>query len=97
MNFVENRQEKILGVTQYFVEENSTVRKVGKELKIPKSTVHKMLTEFITTPHISAEERKLVIAAKNLLEKNRQERHLRGGEQTRLKFELIKQAKQTKK
>ncbi len=69
----------ILGT--YLVDNNLTVRAVAKEFGISKSTVHKDIT--VTLKRVN---RRLYEQVKRVLEKNKQERHIRGGEATRIKY-----------
>lgn len=70
---------EILG--EYIVSTGATVRAAGKEFHISKSTVHKDVTERLCK--ISPE---LCREVKKVLEKNKSERHLRGGMATRKKY-----------
>ena len=87
----------LLATARCFVENKSTVRKVAKELKVSKSTVHKRLKEFVNRPHSNVEERKLADAVQQLILKNTQERHIRGGNKTRERFLMMKQTRACKK
>ena len=72
----------VLGL--YLVEHNMTVRAVAKEFGISKSTVHKDVT--VTLKKVN---RSLYIQVKKVLDKNKMERHLRGGEATKKKYESL--------
>lgn len=65
----------------YIIKNASTVRKTAAFFGISKSTVHKDVTVVLkeTSPG-------LYEMVKQVLEKNKSERHLRGGEATRLKY-----------
>ena len=69
----------ILG--EYILETGATVRAAAKVFKISKSTVHKDVTErlYYKNPQLYRE-------VKSVLEKNKQERHIRGGMATRRKY-----------
>lgn len=69
----------ILG--EYILETGATVRAAAKVFKISKSTVHKDVTERLchTNPQLYREVRQV-------LQKNKQERHIRGGLATRRKY-----------
>ena len=69
----------ILG--EYIVETGATVRAAAEKFKISKSTVHKDVTE-----ELLKENRNLHDAVKKVLEYNKAERHLRGGEATKKKY-----------
>lgn len=72
----------ILG--QYILENKSTVRAAAKQFGISKSTVHKDVSERL--PKISSQ---LYDQVKEVLEKNKQERHIRGGLATKKKYEEL--------
>lgn len=66
---------------EYILETGATVRAAAKVFKISKSTVHKDVTE-----RLRHENPQLFKEVKKILEKNKQERHLRGGMATRRKY-----------
>ncbi len=66
---------------EYIVKTNSTVREAAKHFSVSKSTVHKDVTE-----KLYHENRQLYNSVKLVLEKNKAERHLRGGEATKRKY-----------
>ena len=68
-------------LAEYMIDTNSTVRNCATVFGISKSTVHKDITD-----RLKHENMRLYTQVKILLEKNKSERHLRGGEATRLKF-----------
>jgi len=61
------------------------VRQVARNFGVSKSTVHKDITERL--PQINLH---LAGEIKKILEKNKAERHLRGGEATRRKYLSLK-------
>ncbi len=65
----------------WIIENGGTVRAAAAHFGISKSTVHKDVTRRL--PECSAAMYRQV---KAVLEKNKAERHLRGGEATRLKY-----------
>ena len=69
----------ILG--EYIIDTGATVRATAKVFKISKSTVHKDVTQ-----RLYYENPVLYRSVKAVLEKNKQERHIRGGMATRLKY-----------
>lgn len=73
----------ILG--QYIIENNATVRSAAKAFGISKSTVHKDVSERLSKIHPQ-----LYPEVKKILEKNKQERHIRGGMATKKKYEQMK-------
>ncbi len=66
---------------EYIIDTGATVRATAKVFRISKSTVHKDVTERLL--HINREMYKQV---KEVLEKNKSERHIRGGLATRRKY-----------
>ncbi len=75
---VQDRAE-LLG--EYILDTGATVRATAKVFKISKSTVHKDVTE-----RLKYENPQLYKEVKLVLEKNKQERHIRGGMATRRKY-----------
>lgn len=74
---------------EYILDTGATVRATAKVFKISKSTVHKDVTERLC--HNNPQLYRLV---KEVLEKNKQERHIRGGMATKLKYDGYRRAKQ---
>ena len=68
-------------LAEYIIETGGTVRAAARRFGISKSTVHKDLTE-----RLEEWDRVLYLQVKAVLEKNKAERHLRGGEATRIKY-----------
>ena len=81
MMYIAARKERCVVLATYLVENKATVRSVAKKFDISKSTVHKDITS--TLPKIN---RPLYIEVRKILEQNKQERHLRGGEATKRKY-----------
>ena len=77
-DFSDNRAV-VLG--EYIIETGATVRATAKVFKISKSTVHKDVTE-----RLRSADRELYNQVKTVLEKNKSERHIRGGMATRRKY-----------
>ena len=77
-----NDRAIILG--QYILDNNATVRATAKKFGISKSTVHKDVSERLIKiqPQLYSE-------VKKILEKNKQERQIRGGMATKKKYEEI--------
>lgn len=80
----EHISSRVLTLARYIVENESTVRQAASIFGISKSTVHKDVTERLL--HIDAP---LFLSVKKTLEQNKSERHIRGGEATRLKYALL--------
>jgi putative DeoR family transcriptional regulator (stage III sporulation protein D) len=72
---------RVLDIGRYIARTRATVREAARVFGVSKSTVHKDLTERL--PRLDP-----ILAArvKQVLETNKAERHLRGGEATRLKY-----------
>lgn len=76
--------KRVLEVSNHILNTRDTVRDTAKSFGVSKSTVHKDVTERL--PKINPQ---LATQVKNILEFNKAERHLRGGEATRKKFMAI--------
>lgn len=74
-------KERCETLGEFLVENKTTVRKAASHFKISKSTVHKDVTV-----HLRYVNPALYILVKEVLEQNKSERHLRGGEATRQKY-----------
>lgn len=68
-------------IAKYMIETRATVRSAAGVFGISKSTVHKDVTKVL-----EKENHALFMRVKELLEINKNERHVRGGEATRLKY-----------
>lgn len=77
----ESLDQRACDLAVYMIENRATVRSAAKHFGISKSTVHKDLTERL--PQIN---RSLYLQVKEVLDVNKQERHLRGGMATRRKY-----------
>ncbi|MBR5119385.1 MAG: sporulation transcriptional regulator SpoIIID [Clostridia bacterium] len=75
------QRERCVVLGEYLLEHAATVRGAAQVFGISKSTVHKDVTERLR--HIN---NALYLQVQELLNKNKQERHLRGGEATRKKY-----------
>jgi len=73
--------KRVLELTYYVLENKATVRKTAQVFGVSKSTVHKDLTE-----RLPALDKKLAREIKKILDQNKAERHIRGGEATRQKY-----------
>lgn len=76
-----NMEERAERLAQYIIENRSTVRAAAQKFGISKSTVHKDLSE-----RLPQYNRSLYLQAKEVLEQNKAERHIRGGIATRQKY-----------
>ena len=75
---------RAVALAEYIIENRATVRAASKKFGVSKSTVHKDLTERLQ--YISPA---LYTSAKEILEINKAERHIRGGNATRLKYHSL--------
>ena len=66
---------------EYIIETGATVRAAAKVFGVSKSTVHKDVTE-----RLSRDDPVLYKQVKAVLEKNKSERHIRGGMATKRKY-----------
>ena len=71
----------ILG--EYIVRQKATVRAAAEWFGVSKSTVHKDVSE-----RLEQLQPDLYAQVKEILEQNKQERHIRGGMATKRKYEL---------
>ncbi len=81
-------EKRAIELAEYIINTNSTVRMAAKEFNISKSTVHKDITSRLFTINKSLWER-----VKKVLEKNKDERHIRGGMATKEKYLKIHKGK----
>ena len=74
-------EERACELAVYMIETGATVRSTAKHFHLSKSTVHKDISQRLETynPGLHAQVRRI-------LEKNKQERHIRGGMATRKKY-----------
>lgn len=78
--------KQTLEYARYYVENQTTIRKVAEKFNISHSQVHVRFTKLSEELFENEQDKKLVRAVKALLEKNKNERHLRGGEAIRDKY-----------
>ncbi|MFA5676515.1 MAG: sporulation transcriptional regulator SpoIIID [Christensenellales bacterium] len=74
-------EERVMLIADYVLDSGATVRQAAKKFGTSKSTVHKDLTERLSmiSPSTAKEVAKI-------LKRNKEERHIRGGNATRLKY-----------
>ena len=74
-------EERTIELAKYIIENKCTVRDAAKKFGISKSTVHKDITQTLkrVNPPLYAQ-------VKTILDINKNERHLRGGEATKQKY-----------
>lgn len=79
-------QKRVLEVSNYILESQATVRQTATVFGVSKSTVHKDVTERL--PLINEI---VALRVRDILDNNKAERHLRGGEATKKKYKTQKE------
>ena len=79
-------------IAEYVIETGATVRSAAVHFGISKSTVHKDISYKLR--YIN---RILYEEVKEILEKNKSLRHIRGGEATKNKYKLKRESKKIKR
>ncbi|TWH45360.1 sporulation transcriptional regulator SpoIIID [Sporomusa sp. KB1] len=79
-------RKRVLDICNHIMETKHTVRQTATVFGVSKSTVHKDMIERL--PEIN---KRLAAKVKNILEMNKAERHIRGGEATRKKYKEEKE------
>lgn len=79
---IEERSKKI---AQYVIDTHATVRQTAKKFGISKSTVHKDIVERLPTINSV-----LATEVRKVLNDNKNERHIRGGIATKLKYQKLR-------
>ena len=85
--YVSSNKKRCEALANYIIENKSTVRSAAKKFGISKSTVHKDITQNLKANPALFEK------VKAILEINKQERHIRGGEATKRKYMSIRDNK----
>ena len=80
-------EDRAVSLGKYIIETKSTVRAAAGEFSVSKSTVHKDVTERL--PQLNEVTASRV---RSILDKNKAQRHLRGGEATRRKYLHLRDA-----
>ena len=77
--------ERAIELAHYIIDSKDTVRGAAKKFGISKSTVHKDVSERLKkiNPSLAREVRRI-------LDENKEERHIRGGMATKLKYSHLK-------
>lgn len=73
--------QRVLEVSNYIYETRATVRQAAKVFGVSKSTIHKDVTE-----RLQKIDKRLAEKVKKVLEYNKAERHIRGGQATKEKY-----------
>lgn len=76
-----NMEERAERLALYIIENRATVRAAAKKFRVSKSTVHKDISQRL--PQFN---RSLYLQAREVLEINKAQRHIRGGIATRRKY-----------
>ncbi|MBE6596525.1 MAG: stage III sporulation protein D [Ruminococcaceae bacterium] len=79
--YITSEKERCVILASYLVENNATVRAVAQKFGISKSTVHKDVTDVLKKVNLP-----LYNEVQEVLERNKRERHIRGGEATKKKY-----------
>ena len=84
MVYFSTNKERCGKLALYIIENRATVRETAKKFGISKSTVHKDVTEKLFKINIT-----LYNEVEKILQINKSERHLRGGEATKRKYQKL--------
>ena len=74
-------EERAINIANYIIESNATVRQTAKTFGVSKSTVHKDVTDRLMQINPA-----LAKQARQVLDVNKSERHIRGGMATKEKY-----------
>ena len=74
-------EQRVLEIAAYLAQSGATVREAARKFHVSKSTVHKDMMERLPLLH-SELSRKV----RRVLDQNKAERHLRGGQATCIKY-----------
>ena len=75
----------VLMITKYTIETHSTVRDTAKKFELSKSTVHRYLTV-----KLEGINKKMYKEVRKILDENNKNKHVEGGNSTKIKFMNIK-------
>lgn len=79
-------RKRVLDICNHIIETKHTVRQTATIFGVSKSTVHKDMIERLPTIN-----KRMANKVKGILELNKAERHIRGGEATRKKYKETKE------
>ena len=79
--YISGNKERCITLAPYLIENKTTVRAVATKFGVSKSTVHKDITHALYKIN-----KPLYTEVRKVLEQNKQERHIRGGEATKRKY-----------
>ena len=77
-------EERAVKLAHYIIETEDTVRGAAKKFGISKSSIHKDVSQRLLKINYS-----LAMEVRKVLDKNKAERHIRGGQATKLKYKHI--------
>ncbi|HCW50952.1 MAG TPA: sporulation transcriptional regulator SpoIIID [Clostridiales bacterium] len=77
-------RDRVLEVARYIVENRATVRDAARRFDVSKSTVHKDVTERLRKVNPA-----LARSVDRVLQTNKAERHIRGGQATRRRYRTM--------
>lgn len=80
-----NADDRAVALARYIVKNSATVRSAAKANSVSKSTVHSDVTK-----RLQKIDGELYEKVREILDRNKQERHLRGGMATREKYSSIR-------
>lgn len=83
------QKERCVLLAEYIVETGDTVRGAAKRFGVSKSTVHNDITS-----KLRQHDHGLYRQVREVLEHNKEERHIRGGNATRAKYALLREQHQ---
>ena len=89
MRIYDSVKDRCRALGEYLAENGTTVRECAKHFGISKSTVHKDIRE-----RLKDYDAELYRTASEILDRNKRERHIRGGIATRDKYRRIKRKKE---
>lgn len=84
-------EKRAIEEAEYIIKNKATVRGAAKDFGVSKSTIHKDITE-----RLEKIDKRLWRKVSEVLKKNRDERHIRGGIATKRKYEKISKEKKNK-
>ena len=81
VSIIENLEQRACDLALYIIENKATVRQTAHQFGVSKSTVHKDLCYRLRHCNYT-----LYLQVRQILDLNKQERHIRGGMATRKKY-----------
>ena len=81
-------KDRTLQIASHIANTQETIRQTAKVFNLSKSTVHNDLSK-----RLAAVDQKLYEEVKKVLDKNFEEKHIRGGQATKNKYKEIEKSK----